>query len=86
MRLAFSRKARPRRFVTLTYRVFLPMMMLLHDNHYYLAPIYQVFFAAGDVALGYLTRTALPRYCAHAPRWGYPVIRISFHPSSDSPD
>jgi len=42
--------ARPRRFVALTYLVFLPMMMLLHAKHYYLAPIYPVFFAAGAVA------------------------------------
>ncbi len=58
--LAFARKARPWRFVALTYMVFLPMMMLLHAKHYYLAPIYPVFFAAGAVALGGLTRRSWP--------------------------
>jgi hypothetical protein len=58
--LAFARKARPWRFVALTYLVFLPMMMLLHAKHYYLAPIYPVFFAAGAVALGYITRRSWP--------------------------
>jgi hypothetical protein len=58
--LAFARKARPWRSVALTYMVFLPMMMLLHAKHYYLAPIYPVFFAAGAVALGGLTRRSWP--------------------------
>ena len=58
--LAFARKARPWRFVALTYLVFLAMMMLLHAKHYYLAPIYPVFFAAGAVALGSLTRRSWP--------------------------
>ena len=58
--LAFALKARPWRFVALTYLVFLPMMMLLHAKHYYLAPIYPVFFAAGAVALGDITRRSWP--------------------------
>ena len=57
---ALARKACPWRFVALTYLVFLPMMMLLHAKHYYLAPIYPVFFAAGAVALGDITRRSWP--------------------------
>jgi hypothetical protein len=58
--LAFARRARRWRFVALTYLVFLPMMMLLHAKHYYIAPIYPVFLAAGAVALGHLTRRRWP--------------------------
>jgi hypothetical protein len=58
--LAFARNARFWRFVAFTYLVFLPMMMLLHAKHYYLAPIYPVFFAAGAIALGHLTRRSWP--------------------------
>jgi hypothetical protein len=58
--LAFSSKACSWRFVALTYLIFLPMMMLLHAKHYYLAPIYPVFFAAGAVALGGLNRRSWP--------------------------
>ena len=54
--LAFARKARPWRFVALTYLVFLVMMMALHAKHYYVAPFYPVLFAAGAVALGAVTR------------------------------
>ena len=56
----FAHKARPWRFVAFTYLVFLPMMMLLYAKHYYLAPIYPVFFAAGAVALGDITRRNWP--------------------------
>ena len=58
--LAFARQARPWRFVALTYVVFLPMMMALHAKHYYLAPIYPVFLAAGAVALVSLVRRNWP--------------------------
>jgi hypothetical protein len=58
--LSFARKARPWRFVALTYIVFLVMMMALHAKHYYVAPLYPVLFAAGAVALGTLTRRAWP--------------------------
>ena len=69
--LAFARRARPWRFVALTYLVFLPMMMLLHAKHYYLAPIYPVFFAAGAVALDHLTRRRWPAI-------GYTVVLSCF--------
>jgi len=69
--LTIARKARTWRFVALTYLVFLPMMMLLHAKHYYLAPIYPVFFAAGAVALGYLTRRSWPAI-------GYAVVLACF--------
>ena len=58
--LAFARKARPWRFVALTYLVFLAMMMAMHAKDYYLAPIYPVLLAAGAVALGELTRRSWP--------------------------
>jgi hypothetical protein len=58
--LAFARKARPWRFVALTYLVFLAMMMAMHAKDYYLAPIYPVLIAAGAVALGELTRRSWP--------------------------
>ena len=58
--LAFSAKARPWRFVTLTYLFFLAMMMAMHAKHYYLAPIYPVLFAAGAVAFAQLTRRSWP--------------------------
>ncbi|MGB8030021.1 MAG: glycosyltransferase family 39 protein [Terracidiphilus sp.] len=58
--LAFARKARPWRFVALTYVVFLVMMMALHAKHYYVAPFYPVLFAAGAVALGAVTRRQWP--------------------------
>jgi hypothetical protein len=49
--LAFARKARPWRFVAITYLLFLAMMMAMHAKNYYLSPIYPVLFAAGAVAL-----------------------------------
>jgi hypothetical protein len=58
--LGFSRKARPWRFVALTYLVFLGMMMALHAKDYYLGPIYPVLFAAGAVGLAQLTRRSWP--------------------------
>jgi hypothetical protein len=58
--LAFARRARPWRFVALTYLVFLIMMMALHAKHYYVAPFYPVLLAAGAVALGALTRRTWP--------------------------
>ena len=54
--LAFARKARPWRFVPLTYLPFLAMMMFMHAKDYYLAPIYPVLLAAGAVAFGALIR------------------------------
>jgi hypothetical protein len=69
--LACARKARSWRFVALTYLVFLPMMMILHAKHYYLAPIYPVFFAAGAVALVQCTRRIWPAI-------GYTVVLASF--------
>jgi hypothetical protein len=59
--LGLARKARPWRFVALTYLIFLAMMMLMHAKDYYLAPIYPVLFAAGAVAFGQLTRRAWPQ-------------------------
>jgi hypothetical protein len=58
--LGFARKARPWRFVALTYLLFLAMMMLMHAKDYYVAPIYPVLFAAGAVAFGQLTRRVWP--------------------------
>ena len=58
--LAFARKARPWRFVAVTYFLFLAMMMAMHAKTYYLAPIYPVLFAAGAVAFGQLTRRSWP--------------------------
>ncbi len=58
--LAFARKARPWRFVALTYLLFLATMMAMHAKDYYVAPIYPVLFAAGAVALGALTRRSWP--------------------------
>ena len=55
--LAFSRSARPWRFVALTYLTFLAMMMAMHGKDYYVSPIYPVLFAAGAVAFSELTRT-----------------------------
>jgi hypothetical protein len=56
--LAFARKARPWRFVALTYMFFLAMMMVMHAKNYYLAPIYPVLFAAGAVGIAQLSRRA----------------------------
>jgi hypothetical protein len=39
------------------------MMMLLQAKHYYLAPIYPVYFAAGAVALGGITSRRWPAIC-----------------------
>jgi hypothetical protein len=58
--IVFARKARPFRFVALTYLLFLAMMMAMHAKDYYAAPSYPVLFAAGAVALGQLTRRAWP--------------------------
>jgi hypothetical protein len=54
--LGFAPKARPWRFVALTYLPFLAMMMAMHAKDYYVSPIYPVLFAAGAVALGQLIR------------------------------
>jgi hypothetical protein len=58
--LAFSRAARPWRFVALTYLIFLAIMMTMHGKDYYVSPIYPVLFAAGSVAFGQLTRRSWP--------------------------
>jgi hypothetical protein len=58
--LALARRARPWRFVVLTYLLFLAMMMLMHAKDYYVAPIYPVLFAAGAVAFAQLTRRGWP--------------------------
>ncbi len=58
--LAFARKAKPWRFVAVTYLLFLAMMMAMHAKDYYVAPIYPVLFAAGAAAFGQLTRRAWP--------------------------
>lgn len=54
--LGFSKRARPWRFVAVTYLVFLAMMMAMHAKHYYLAPIYPVLFAAGAIGFEQLVR------------------------------
>ncbi|MGD0731696.1 MAG: glycosyltransferase family 39 protein [Terracidiphilus sp.] len=58
--LAFARNACSRRFVALTYLLFLAMMMVMHAKDYYVAPIYPVLFAAGAVAFAQLTRRNWP--------------------------
>ena len=58
--LTFARKARPWRFVALTFLLFLAIMMAMHAKNYYPAPIYPVLFAAGAVAFGQLTRRSWP--------------------------
>ncbi len=58
--LAFSRSARPWRFVAITFLAFLALMMAMHAKNYYVAPIYPVLFAAGAVGLGQLTRRTWP--------------------------
>jgi len=58
--LGFAHKARPWRFVALTYLPFLAMMMAMHAKDYYAAPIYPALFAAGAVAFGELTRRSWP--------------------------
>jgi hypothetical protein len=58
--LARARNARPWRFVTPTYLIFLAMMMAMHAKNYYLAPIYPVLLAAGAVALA--ERARRPRH------------------------
>jgi hypothetical protein len=58
--LAFSRTARPSRFVAFTYLLFLGTMMLMHGKDYYLAPIYPVLFAAGATAFAQFARRDWP--------------------------
>jgi hypothetical protein len=58
--LGLARKARPWRFVALTYLLFLALMMAMHAKDYYVAPIYPVLFAAGAAAFGQLTRRNWP--------------------------
>lgn len=55
--LLASRRARPLRFLGLTYALYLPLMILLHAKVYYLAAIYPLYFAAGAAAWdGWLRR------------------------------
>jgi hypothetical protein len=74
--LAFARNARPWRFVVFTYLLFLAMMMAMHAKDYYVAPIYPVFFAAGAVALGTLTRRSWPPI-VYAVILGYLLCRVT---------
>ena len=54
--LLFSRRARPFRFLGVTYVLYLPLMMFLHAKDYYLAAIYPLYFAAGAAAWDVLFR------------------------------
>ncbi len=55
--LLAGRRARPWRFLGLTYVLYLPLMVLLHAKVYYLAAIYPLYFAAGAAAWdGWLRR------------------------------
>ena len=45
----FAKRAKPWRFVAVTYLIFLAMMMAMHAKDYYVAPIYPVLLAAGAV-------------------------------------
>jgi hypothetical protein len=61
--LAFSKSAKPWRFVAATFVVFFAMMIGMHAKDYYVAPIYPVLFAAGAVGFVSLLRW----------RWAAPV-------------
>lgn len=54
--LGLSKRARPWRFVAITYLVFLAMMMAMHAKHYYVAPIYPVLFAGGATGFAQFVR------------------------------
>jgi MFS family permease len=60
--LSFSRRARPWRFVAITYLLFLTLMMAMHAKDYYVAPIYAVLFASGAVGLGQIFKRSWPGY------------------------
>jgi hypothetical protein len=64
--LGFAKKAKPWRFMAITYVVFLAMMMAMHAKDYYLAPIYPVLLAAGAAGFSSLIRWrwAVPVYAA----------------------
>ena len=68
--LLFGRSAGVLRFLGFTYLLYLPLMMILHAKHYYLAAIYPLYFAAGAAALdlafrrAWLRRRLTPAYVA----------------------
>jgi hypothetical protein len=66
--LLTSRGARGFRWIGVTYVLYLPGMIALHANDYYLAPVYPLLFAAGGMAWdqwlapGWARRITIPAY------------------------
>ena len=56
--LLFSRRAKPFRFLGVTYVLYLALMIFLHAKNYYRAAIYPLYFAAGAAAWDALFRKA----------------------------
>jgi Dolichyl-phosphate-mannose-protein mannosyltransferase len=80
--LLTSRSARGLRWIGMLYALYLPAMILLHANDYYLAPVYPLLFAAGGVAWDrwltsrWLRRVVIPAYASLILAYGIVGILI----------
>ena len=80
--LLTSRAARGVRWIGLLYALYLPAMVPLHANDYYLAPVYPLLFAAGGVAWDrwltrrWLRRTVIPAYASLVLAYGIVGVMI----------
>jgi hypothetical protein len=80
--LLAGRAARGLRWMGVLYVLYLPAMMALHANDYYLAPVYPLLFAAGGVAwdqclaAGWARRIAIPVYACAILAYGIVGILI----------
>jgi hypothetical protein len=80
--LLTSRGASRLRWMGVLYILYLPGMMALHANYYYLAPVYPLLFAAGGVAwdqwlgAGRARRIAVPVYACVLVAYGIVGILI----------
>ncbi len=62
-----------RRWLGLTFLIFLAIMMALHAKDYYVVPIYPVLFAAGGLAWESRQRTSATLYDPHR-LFGFPIL------------
>jgi hypothetical protein len=80
--LLADRAANGLRWIGVLYILYLPGMMALHANDYYLAPVYPLLFAAGGVAWdqwlksGWARRIAVPVYASSILAYGILGILI----------
>jgi hypothetical protein len=73
--LLVSKRARGVRWVGVLYAIYLPAMIVMHANDYYLAPVYPLLFAAGGVAWSQWLGKGMVRRLAMC---GYAAVLVAY--------